>query len=552
MLHLAGPRRRVSRIIIVSGIVGAVLVGAPPIALHAAAPSQGGRAMMAQPSTVTVPPVKGLRADSADSVLKRSGLRSVHVSRRVIGGVSGIVLDQSPAAQRSAKRGDFDTIFVAVAIPVGAVSTVDLGAKGVAGATGGGGQTNVPRVPVPRLTGLLPTAADSALRAHRLVLRGVESRASDASNNGRVIDQSIRPDTSVFVGTPISVVIGSYTPPPPPQTVPLPDLTKRTLAVARELVLKSGLVLRVTSTTPSLNPGNRDTIVRSQNPPFPGQVAPKSLVTVAVITYSQALSDSVARARQESTIAAQRDSVDRARRDSVDRARRDSTDRAHRDSLKRAHDDSIAKARRDRARIADSIARANNPLVPTGRGGRAAGPGRGSTPPARMVTVPVLALMTLRDARVRAGDSLNIVADLGAAENSIVKTQNPGALARVPFGASVRLVVEPAGPTFWRWILIAAGLAALAGLTLLAKWLWPKPVPPPTPPKPPTPPQPRLPGPAITTGVSGDAPHVSLHSDGHDLRGPEIELYSVAAVVACDIAVDGPSLTLEDDSNATR
>jgi beta-lactam-binding protein with PASTA domain len=536
-------------------LVGATLVGAPLIALPAAAPAQGGRVMMAQPSTVTVPPVKGLRADSADSVLKHAGLRSVHVSRRVIGGISGNVLDQSPAAGRPAKRGDFDTIFVAVAIPVGAVSGIDLGAKAAAGATGGGGQTNVPRVAVPRVIGLLPKEADSSLRAHRLVLRGVESRPSDAAYNGRVIDQSIRPDTSVFVGTPIGVVIGSYTPPPPPQLVPLPDLTKRTIAAARELVAKAGLVLRVTSMTASLNPANRDTIVRTQNPPYPGRVAPKSLVTVTVITYSQALSDSVARARQESVIVAQRDSADRARRDSVDRARRDSIDRAHRDSVKRARDDSIAKARQDSARrVADSLARVANVTGTTGRGSRGAGSGRGPAPPPRMVTVPVLAFMTLHDARVRAGDSLSVVADADAAENSTVKSQNPGPLARVPFGSSVRLVVEPAGPTYWTWILIAAGVVALGGLTLLVKRFWPEPVvpTPPTPPKPPTPSQSPPPTPAITTGVSGDAPRVRLHSDNRDLRGPEVELHAVETVMACDVVVAGPSLTLEDDYNAKR
>jgi len=546
MLHVAATRRRVSRIIMLDGLVAAALMSAPPIVLHAAPPAQGGRAMMAQPATVTVPPVKGLPADSADSVLKRRGLRAVRVPRRVMVGVAGNVLDQSPAAGRTAKRNDFDTIYVAVVIPSGAVAGKVIAPGGAGATTVTGGVTNVPKVSVPRLTGLLPAAAESTLRAHRLALRGVESRPSDASNDGRVIDQSIRPDTSVFVGTPIGVVLGSYAPPPPPpptkvQTVPVPDLVKRTLAVARELVRKPGLRLRVTSTTPSLNPAYRDSIVLTQDPPYPRQVALRSVVDITIIAFSQALSDSA--------IAAQRDGADRARRDSIDRVQRD--------SLQRARDDSIAKARQDSARVSDSIARANNRRNTTGRGSRGETPGRPAPPatPPRMVTVPVLALMPLRDARVRAGDSLRVVADVDADENSIVKTQNLPALSRVPFGTSVRLVVEPAPPAYWKWILIVAGLAALGGIALGVKLIWPSAQISPTPSKPykpPTSPERPPPTPAITTGVSGDAPHVSLRSDHHDLRGPEIELHSLAAVMSCDIAVDGSSLTLEDDLDAQR
>lgn len=548
MLSQAGPRRRVSRIIMLDRIVGAALACAPLMALHAAAPAQGGRVMIAQPATVTVPPVKGLPADSADSVLKRAGLRSMRVPRRVIVGIAGNVLDQSPAAGQTAKRRDFDTIYVAVVIGAGAVSGRAVSAAGANVATGTGGATTVPSVRVPRLTGFLPSAATETLRAHRLVMKGIESRPSDASNNGRVIDQSIRPDSSVFVGTPIGVVIGSYTPPPPPpqvQAVPVPQLVKRTLAAARELVRKPGLELRITSTTQSLDPAYRDSIVLTQDPPYPRRVAPKSVVSIRIIAFSQALSDSVARARQESSLVAQRDS---ARRDSIDRARRDSADRAARDSAARVSRDSAR-------RVADS-ARAKNRNGGGGRGSRggAVATGGGGRPPAkRSVTVPSFAEITLRAARALAGDSLRVVADVGAAENSIVTTQNPGPLTRAAFGTEVRVFLAP--KTFdWTWVLITAGLAALGGVTLAIKRIWPAPAAPtpPKPPQPPTSPERPPPGPAITTRVSGDAPHVSVRSNHNDLRGPEIELHSVPAVMACAIAVDGPSLTLEDDLNAQR
>jgi hypothetical protein len=45
---------------------------------------------------------------------------------------------------------------------------------------------------------------------------------------------------------------------------------------------------------------------------------------------------------------------------------------------------------------------------------------------------------------------------------------------------------------------------------------------------------------------------VRLHSDNRDLRGPEVELHAVETVMACDVVVAGPSLTLEDDYNAKR
>lgn len=169
------------------------------------------------------------------------------------------------------------------------------------------------------------------------------------------------------------------------------------------------------------------------------------------------------------------------------------------------------------------------------------------------MTVPSFAEITLRAARALAGDSLRVVADVGAAENSIVTTQNPGPLTRAAFGTEVRVFLAP--KTFdWTWVLITAGLAALGGVTLAIKRIWPAPAAPtpPKPPQPPTSPERPPPGPAITTRVSGDAPHVSVRSNHNDLRGPEIELHSVPAVMACAIAVDGPSLTLEDDLNAQR
>ena len=175
--------------------------------------------------------------------------------------------------------------------------------------------------------------------------------------------------------------------------------------------------------------------------------------------------------------------------DSVAGARRDSIDQARRDSANRARQDSANRARQDSISRADSIEKARAESVAL------------ATRPA---TVP----------------------------ETIVH------------------VAEPVGPFDWTWILVIAGLAGLGVAALVIKRF----IRPPgkAPPESPKPPPRSLPAAGITAGVSGDPPAVSLYSDSADLRGPEIELYTVGAPMEYDVAVADESLVMEERVDAQR
>ena len=111
-------------------------------------------------------------------------------------------------------------------------------------------------------------------------------------------------------------------------------------------------------------------------------------------------------------------------------------------------------------------------------------------------------------------------------------------------------VAEPVGPFDWTWILVIAGLAGLGVAALVIKRF----IRPPgkAPPESPKPPPRSLPAAGITAGVSGDPPAVSLYSDSAELRGPEIELYTVGAPMEYDVAAADESLVMEERVDAQR
>jgi len=194
-------------------------------------------------------------------------------------------------------------------------------------------------------------------------------------------------------------------------------------------------------------------------------------------------------ALSDSVAGARRDSIDQARRDSANRARQDSANRARQDSANRARQDSANRARQDSISRADSIEKARAESVAL------------ATRPA---TVP----------------------------ETIVH------------------VAEPVGPFDWTWILVIAGLAGLGVAALVIKRF----IRPPgkAPPESPKPPPRSLPAAGITAGVSGDPPAVSLYSDSAELRGPEIELYTVGAPMEYDVAAADESLVMEERVDAQR
>jgi beta-lactam-binding protein with PASTA domain len=445
--------------------------------------------MNAQLVTVTVPRVVGLSADSAIRSLKNVGLQPVSVPRPGAAGVLGTVVDQSPAGGRTAKPRDFDTIFVATRRP-------DIGQLG------GRAAARVARVP--GLARLDRQQADSSLRSRRLLLGRVDMRPSDSANAGRVIAQSIPPESLVVLGTSVDVTLGVYSPRQPTlipvpsllnaqfgnavsrlkelrfrvgtvsavetnvrsgtvvgqQPLPgtpapaasavnidtstgmviVPELRRQSLATSRQLLRGPGLALQLGGTTQTTDVAFRDSIVATQDPGARARVSPGTPVIVTITVFSQALSDSV--------------------------------ERATRDSLQKLRQDSISRARiQDSVRRADSLHRAQTPTQP------------------------------------------------------IVPPQRP----RTPLGAIILIAV-----------LVLAGV--IAGVI---KWF--KPTPAETDQaKPPRPTPHEVPTSAITTGVKGAPARFALQSDAVDLRGPEIELRTVAAPLEHEIKVDGPSLIREE------
>jgi hypothetical protein len=130
----------------------------------------------------------------------------------------------------------------------------------------------------------------------------------------------------------------------------------------------------------------------------------------------------------------------------------------------------------------------------------------------------------------------------------------PGAPARggrtVDIGTSPGVVVvTPVKARDWTWILVVVGLAGVGGGIVFAiKHLSNATSEPPKPPEP----HPRSTASGITTGVSGDPPVVSVHSESNELRGPEIELHTASAAGECHLVLHGPSLILDETVHAQR
>jgi len=362
--------------------------------------------------------------------------------------------------------------------------------------------------------------ADSSLRGRRLQLGRVDMRASDSLNAGRVIYQSIPAESLVVIGTAVNVTLGVYSPrqptlipvpsllgaqfgnalsllrdsrfrvgtvsavdtnvragtvvgqqplprtPAPPYSainidtstglVIVPELRRQSLAISRQLLRGPGLPLQLGATTQSTDLAFRDSIVATQAPSATARVAPGTPVTVTITVFSQALSDSVERAK--------RDSLEKLRQDSISRAR---------DSTARAADSTRARIQ-DSIRRADSLRRRPTPAP---------------KPPVRVPPRP----------------------------------------PRTPIGTIILIAV--------------LGLAAI--IAAVIKWLR-------APPagagqaRPPKPTPHEVPGGGITTGVKPAPAQLAVQSDAVNLRGPEIELHTVAAPLEREIDVDGPSLIREE------
>jgi len=132
------------------------------------------------PRRVTVPEVVGLTQDAAEAELQRRGLE-VRVRERPSEEREGTVIDQDPAAGSELKRGDTVTIVVS---------------------------TGPERVTVPNVVGSLLDEARASLRAAGLKVTVRRRAVSDATDDGRVVDQSPSAGVEVERGTDVVLFVG--------------------------------------------------------------------------------------------------------------------------------------------------------------------------------------------------------------------------------------------------------------------------------------------------------------------------------------------------------
>jgi serine/threonine-protein kinase len=142
------------------------------------------------PQQVTVPSVVGKSRADAESALRDAGLRSTVTAQESADKDPGTVLSQSPGPNTVIDKGSVVRLVVAKA-----PSKVD----------------------VPDLVGLSEDDADSALVDAGLKLHTVHQDVDTEDQDGVVIDQSPGAGRSVRKGSRVTITVGHFTAPTPPE-----------------------------------------------------------------------------------------------------------------------------------------------------------------------------------------------------------------------------------------------------------------------------------------------------------------------------------------------
>jgi serine/threonine-protein kinase len=142
------------------------------------------------PAKVSVPNVTGQNEASATSELSNVGLKA-DVTEEESNETPGTVLRQSPSAGTKIEKGGTVTIVVAKA-PT--------------------------KVQVPGVIGQDQGTASSSLSAAGLTVITDTQNVTDESQDGTVVDQDPAEGTEVKKGSKVTIVVGKFTPTPPPTT----------------------------------------------------------------------------------------------------------------------------------------------------------------------------------------------------------------------------------------------------------------------------------------------------------------------------------------------
>ncbi len=206
-----------------------------------------------QTASVGVPQLVGLTYDQARARLESLGLKIQDPPTYKVtdAAAPGIVISQDPQFGGSIDEGSTVSVTVAKAA-----------------------QT----VPVPDLTGMTLSEAQSALQAVHLLVGSQTQAPSATVSFGHIASQSPVPNTPVKKGTFVDVVISQG-----PEMVAVPDVVSGclTVAQAQQLITGAGLVPVVSGTAP-VNPGCPNTgKIAAQSPAAGTQVQAGSDVTIS-------------------------------------------------------------------------------------------------------------------------------------------------------------------------------------------------------------------------------------------------------------------------------
>ena len=215
---------------------------------------------ISQGSVKVVPDVANMDYNDAAQKLRSAGfeaIKSYHV--RYLSNVdSNIVISQMPQAGMEVKPGR--NVYLVV------------------------NRREKPSVPMPDLVGRPEFDARQAAARMDIPLLGVQvSTVTNPEENGRVLSQSIPPQTMVKSGTSASIIVGRYEASTQgTKKIALPDVLGMSLAQAQQVITDAGLTMgKVTTEYSALLVPNT---VISQKPAVGSYLSPEQPVELTVVT----------------------------------------------------------------------------------------------------------------------------------------------------------------------------------------------------------------------------------------------------------------------------
>jgi len=215
---------------------------------------------ISQGSVKVVPDVTNMDYESASQKLRMSGfeaIKSYHV--KYLSNVdSNLVISQMPESGMEVKPGR--NIYLVV------------------------NRREKPSFPMPDFVGRPEVEALQAAARTDIVLVGVQvSTVTNSEENGKVLSQSIPPQTMVKPGTAASLIIGKYEPSAlGMKKIALPDVLGMSLAQAQQVITDAGLTMgKVATEYSSLLVPNT---VISQKPAVGSYMSPEEPVELTVVT----------------------------------------------------------------------------------------------------------------------------------------------------------------------------------------------------------------------------------------------------------------------------